>query len=226
MRKLQAVVGALALVAGCAKSDSTSPMSAADGAQFAKGGSGNNGTTLSITKTAQFVWVCFNGSPQLRLRGVVTVVNGGVLATTGLVVTDFVEEKLPNSPNWQTRVGPFDITSAGPSVIAAGATADYPYDFVFPFGPGDDAATFRNVGHATITNHSNYIGQAYGPTVRTTLIATSAPIGICDQEGGGGCTLTQGFWSTHGPVQLVITPISGTRRALPWAATSTRIWKP
>jgi hypothetical protein len=91
-------------------------------------------------------------------RGTVCVTNAGSVATQGLAITDVVQTKT-GSAQYQDYVSrPVDVLSK--PVLAAGETYCYPYEI--PFAP-QAGAQYRNTARVTITNHSGYVGQPFGP---------------------------------------------------------------
>ena len=92
------------------------------------------------------------------VRGNVCVTNGGSVATQGLAITDVVQTKT-GSGQFQDYVSkPVDVLSK--PVLAAGESYCYPYEIAL--APQANAQ-YRNTARVTITNHSGYIGQPYGP---------------------------------------------------------------
>ena len=92
------------------------------------------------------------------VRGNVCVTNGGSVATQGLAITDVVQAKT-GSGQYQDNVSRSVDVSPKP-VLAAGETYCYPYEIGFAPQAG---AQYRNTARVTITNHSGYIGQPFGP---------------------------------------------------------------
>jgi len=92
------------------------------------------------------------------VRGNVCVTNGGSVATQGLAITDVVQTKT-GSGQFQDYVSKsVDVLSK--PVLAAGESYCYPYEIAFAPQAG---AQYRNTARVTITNHSGYIGQPFGP---------------------------------------------------------------
>lgn len=91
-------------------------------------------------------------------RGTVCVTNGGSIATQGLAITDVVQAKAGSAQYQDYVSSPVNVLSK--PVLAAGETYCYPYEI--PFAP-QAGAQYRNTARVTITNHSGYIGQPFGP---------------------------------------------------------------
>ncbi|NUQ21376.1 MAG: hypothetical protein HOQ09_10495, partial [Gemmatimonadaceae bacterium] len=97
-------------------------------------------------------------SSATGVRGTVCVTNGGSVATQGLAITDVVQTKTGAGPYQDYVSSPVSVLAK--PVLAAGETYCYPYEIPFTPQPG---AQYRNTARVTITNHSGYIGQPFGP---------------------------------------------------------------
>lgn len=146
---------------------------------------GNNGTTLAGYKTLD---ICDLGNGLWRYSGVIAVWNEGAIDTTGFTINDFIEFK--TGKKWIR--GPEVFTDFMPGEIPAGTTQTTA--LIFPYSV--DAASLpgfvRNNASLTILNHSNYIGQPFGPNPKATYMGPVPPL-PCTTE-VNGCTYTQGYW--------------------------------
>jgi len=195
MRKLHAIVGGLAIVAGCSTSDRpTSPLTPGEALMAGKPGAA--GATLQATKTLD---ICV--APELtgiwEYSGVVAVWNEGATATVGLKIFDHIQNK--------TGAGQFKEAGAP----YQGTLTDLGVVTIFGFTQVDDAVTFqykfvgapltgdiRNVADVTITNHSGQTpGTAFGPSPKATYTGSNPPP-FCLRKDEGGCTYTQGYWGS------------------------------
>jgi len=151
-------------------------------------GQGKSGTTLSAYKTID---ICVQPDGLWRFSGVITVTNGGDEDTQGLKITDWVEWKKGNM-KWDKLCYAL-VGYAGQ--IPAGQTATFPYACASP-PPSDweKGVAIRNVAEVTITNHSGYPGQAFGPNPKADWEGGFPPPACRENL---GCTYTQGYWKNH-----------------------------
>jgi len=103
------------------------------------------------------------------VRGTITVTNGGAIATENLKLVDQVEYK--------TGAGQFqDLSGASqtitPAQLGPGETGNYNYEITFNPVPG---AIYRNSVKVTITNHSGYLGEEFGPEPKAGFSLPSSP---------------------------------------------------
>ena len=119
--------------------------------------------TITATRAAPTTTDIFSA------RGQVCVTNGGGVKTQGLKIVDQVQ--------YQTGGGPFqDIPGATQTIVPPlqllpGATGCYDYEVTFTPVSG---ATYRNVASVTITNHSGYLGQPWGPAPKADFALPSS----------------------------------------------------
>jgi hypothetical protein len=182
-RKTLFLLAAATLLGACGEGTSSGPVGAVGG----KGGTSSSGTSLLASKTAVLTWVCENGEPRLHMVGTITITNSGAVATTGLVINDVVQWRDGTMNDWAQETT-FNVAT---TQLAAGETRNYPYDVVVT---SRDDATYRNAANITITNHSGNLGKAFGPSPKSSVSWFAAPTDLC---GGGGCTLTRGYWGSH-----------------------------
>jgi hypothetical protein len=97
-------------------------------------------------------------SSATGVRGSVCVTNGGGVATQGLAIVDVVQTSTGSAPYQDYTSKPVDV-SAKP-VLAPGESYCYPYEVAITPLAG---AQYRNTARITITNHSGYPGQPFGP---------------------------------------------------------------
>lgn len=88
----------------------------------------------------------------------ICVTNGGAVATENLKIVDVVQTKVGSGDFQDYASQPVDV-SAKP-VLNAGESYCYKYDFTLT---PVDGAQYRNTARVTITNHSGYLGQEFGP---------------------------------------------------------------
>lgn len=165
---------------------------------------GVNGTTLSGYKTIDIcdTGTTLNGIPQWRYSGEISVANGGAVTTQNLNIYDAIQNKT-GSGKFADVVGlsqlVVDKNSPTPVNLLPYTQQTFNYNIQgkwLPYGP------IRNRAKITITNHSGYLGQPFGPEPKATWGGTD-PTGankpkLCDTGGGdSGCTLTQGYWKNH-----------------------------
>jgi hypothetical protein len=94
------------------------------------------------------------------VRGNICVTNSGRVATEGLSIVDVVQNRT-GSGQFQDYVSK-TVDVSGKPVLAAGETYCYPYEVDFAPVAG---VQYRNTARVTITNHSGYLGQPFGPGV-------------------------------------------------------------
>lgn len=97
-------------------------------------------------------------SSATGVRGNVCVTNGGSVATEGLAIIDVVQTRTGSGPYQDYATAPVDVLSK--PVLAPGETYCYPYEVALAPQAG---AQYRNTARVTITNHSGYLGQPFGP---------------------------------------------------------------
>lgn len=167
---------------------------------------GVNGTTINAVKTMDIcdTGTTVDGIPQWRYSGEISVANGGAVTTTGLNLYDAIQNKIGS--------GQFaDVTGLNQTVVSKASETPvnllpntqqtFAYNIQGKWLP---LGGIRNRVKVTITNHSKYIGQDFGPEPKFTWAGTDVTGAnkppLCQpQDGGGdsGCTLTQGYWKTH-----------------------------
>ncbi|NUO64047.1 MAG: hypothetical protein HOQ11_15525 [Gemmatimonadaceae bacterium] len=92
------------------------------------------------------------------VRGEVCVTNGGAVATEGLTIADVVRASTGSGPYQDFVARAVDVS--GNPVLAAGEKHCYPYEIAFAAAGGTQ---YRSTARVTITNHSGYLGQPFGP---------------------------------------------------------------
>lgn len=144
---------------------------------------GKNGTTLAAYKTLD---ICEVNPSTWRYSGYIAVWNEGAVATTGLAITDTIQNK--TGTIW---LNGYNVPIAIYSEIPAGTTLDTATIFPYSIDGGPLPGTIRNVASVTITNHSGSTVPK-GPETKFTFTGTVTP---CVQT-GGGCAYTQGYWGS------------------------------
>lgn len=144
---------------------------------------GKNGTTLAAYKTLD---ICEVDPSTWRYSGYIAVWNEGVVATTGLAISDTIQKKAGTI--WQSG---YNVPIAIYSEIPAGTTLDTATIFPYSIDRGPLYGTVRNLASVTITNHSGSTAPK-GPETKFTFTGTIEP---CAQT-GGGCSYTQGYWGS------------------------------
>jgi hypothetical protein len=146
--------------------------------------SGVNATTLAGYKTID---ICQVDDLTWRYSGVISVWNEGAIDTLGFTINDFVEYKTGTK-----FVKGFDVfVSYQPGEIPAGTTLATATTFQYSVDAAPLPGTIRNNASLTILNHSNYVGQAFGPNPKATYTGTIPPPACAPS---GGCSYTQGYW--------------------------------
>jgi hypothetical protein len=144
---------------------------------------GKNGTTLAAYKTLD---ICEASPTTWRYSGYIAVWNEGAFATTGLAITDKIQNK--TGTDWVLGLNvPVPVYAE----IPAGTTLETATIFPYSVDGGRLAGTVRNVASVTITNHSGSTVPK-GPETKFTYTGTVKP---CAQT-GGGCAYTQGYWGS------------------------------
>lgn len=129
-----------------------------------QGQSGTFQYTLTATRTL------VSEEEVYGVRGQICVTNGGDKATENLKLVDQVEYK--------DGAGQFQpLEGASQTIIPAeqlspGETKCYPYSITFTPVAG---ATYRNSVKITITNHSGYLGEEFGPEPKAGFSLPSTP---------------------------------------------------
>jgi hypothetical protein len=151
---------------------------------------GQNGTTLAASKTLD---ICQRSDTVWRYSGLISVWNSGAVATQGLIITDCIENKIGSNPFVQQYCQGI-VPTATPSQIPPGTTQATA--IVYPYSVEGDplTGTIRNSAQLTITNHSGSLGTPKGPNPKFTYTGTIPPPLCANQDEGGGCVYTQGYW--------------------------------
>ena len=118
------------------------------------GDTGTSRYTVTVTKEG-------GGGGMGSVHGDICVANEGERATEGLAIFVVVQFKT-GSDQFQDLVSAPVSTSAQP-VLGPGETGCYPYEVAFT--PVEGAA-YRAVSLVTITNHSGYLGEPFGPETK------------------------------------------------------------
>jgi hypothetical protein len=107
---------------------------------------------------------------KVGVSGQICVTNGGDVATENLKLVDRVQ--------YETGAGPFqDLPGASQTIIPSaqlgpGETGCYSYSIEFTPVEG---AIYRNVVKVTITNHSGYLGEEFGPEPKADFSLPGSP---------------------------------------------------
>lgn len=99
--------------------------------------------TVSVTKDT--------GSDTITVDGQICLTNGGAVTTEGLQIVDQVQYNTGGGGGFTDLAGATQTIT--PAQLAAGASACY--DYSIPVAPVS-GASYRNVAHVTITNHSGW----------------------------------------------------------------------
>lgn len=135
-------------------------------------------------------------SERYVVRGQIRVTNGGSVPTENLRIEDRAQ--------YNTGGGYQDLPGASQIIIPTsqlqpGQTGTYNYEIVFTLVSG---ATYRNVVRITITNHSGYLGQPFGPEPKASFDLPSSPTVVYMDETAvlrDQQTVPQGFATVGGP---------------------------
>lgn len=152
---------------------------------------GKNATTLAGYKTIDICEVSpatDEAAAIWRYSGFIAVWNEGAIATTGLAITDVLENKTGNT--WLQAGSQAIVVN---QQIAAGTTlltaTLFPYSFEGAALPG----IIRNTANITITNHSGQGSTPFGPSPKATYSGPLQPA-PCTLDDEGGCSYSQGYW--------------------------------
>ena len=148
-----------------------------------------SGTTLAAAKTIQ---ICNeeNANGKWTIYGEISVWNAGVVATSGLSISDVIQIKV-GSKFLPLCIPVIDFVPG--TEIAAGTTLETAttFKYVGEIEPGSVLPTdiVKNTATITILNHSGSLGKAKGPSPS----ATWSGVFDCPQV-GCTCTYSQGYW--------------------------------
>jgi hypothetical protein len=165
---------------------------------------GQNGTTLAAVKT---LGICTVNESTWRYFGEVAVWNEGAVATSGLIVQDYIQNKVGAG---QFQNTPYSVTFSPPAnntIIPAGTTQGTATVFKYTVDGAPLDGDIRNDAKITILNHSGSLGVPKGPEVKATWTGGTPP--ACG--GASGCTYSQGYW---GNKPGVVWPAGYSRNAL------------
>ena len=148
---------------------------------------GQNGTTLAAVKT---LGICTVNESTWRYFGEVAVWNEGAVATNGLMIADYIQNKVGAG---QFKNSPYTVTFTPPAngtVIPPGTTRPTATVFKYTVDGPPLAGDIRNDAKITIFNHSGSLNAPKGPEVKATWTGGTPP--ACAEA--GGCTYSQGHW--------------------------------
>jgi hypothetical protein len=157
-----------------------------------KGGGTKSGTTLAASKTLDICTVSDNGTPlnladdTWRYSGDISVWNEGVIATSGLTITDCIQKKGVNGKFTDFSCQGIPATEIPAGTTLATATV-FPYSFDLAAILGD----IRNAVAVKILNHSGSLGKPTGPEPKATYSGDFPPP-LCEVD--TSCVNTQGYW--------------------------------
>lgn len=132
-----------------------------------RGDSGTSRYTITVTKDS--------GTQEAWIEGQVCVTNGGAVATENLtIVVDLYNGNPP--PKDLVASAPVDVS--GNPVLDPGETGCYAYRVNIPMPTA--GGTYKATARVTITNHSGYLGEPFGPSPSATTTFPMAPTKIND----------------------------------------------
>ena len=148
-------------------------------------------TTLSGFKTLDICSVPETSPAQYTYSGVITVWNSGAVDTVGLTITDWIQSKQGKGA-FTDKIS-CNVTYSGeiPANTDEFSAEAFPYTCTGPLLAGD----IRNSATVTIMNHAGSYGTPKGPNPKATWTGVILPCG--QNNGGGHCSLTQGYWKNH-----------------------------
>jgi hypothetical protein len=120
--------------------------------ELARNQSGTSNYTVTATKTMVGETLYYG------VRGSIYVYNGGERATEGLAIVDVVQVK--SGSGQFVDYASYNVDVSAKPVL--GPLEGYWYPYEFTFAPVADAL-YRNTARVTITNHSGYLGEPFGP---------------------------------------------------------------
>jgi hypothetical protein len=132
--------------------------------EFYPGGSGTSTYTITVTKD--------EGTDAYFINGTVSVTNGGERATEDLTITIELRDGV-SPPNDLIATASVDVSSN--PVLDPGETGEYPYTITIPSGDVHTGGTYKITAKVTITNHSGYPGEPFGPSPSNTTTLPSSP---------------------------------------------------
>ncbi|MEM3546880.1 MAG: SdrD B-like domain-containing protein [Candidatus Bathyarchaeia archaeon] len=144
-----------------------------------KGDSGTSKYTITVTK--------YSGTEEAWVEGVVTVTNGGERPTENLKIVIELRDGYP-PPKDLIATTTVDVSSN--PVLDPGETGEYHYKIAIPSNCIHADGTYKVTANVTITNHSGFLGEPFGPSPSDTTKLPSSPtlvnnvIHIDDTNGG------------------------------------------
>lgn len=100
--------------------------------------------------------------------------NGGEKATEGLSITNRI-----TTPSGKEEYARFGVDVSANPVLDPGESSCYPYEFKL-VGIPTPGITYKKTADVTITNHSGYLGQVFGPSPSSTSQIGTSPTLIND----------------------------------------------
>jgi len=133
------------------------------------GGSGTSQYTITVTKG--------QGVDDAWIEGQVCVYNGGERATEGLAISVELRNGVP-PPDDLIATASVDVSSN--PVLDPGERGCYDYHIDIPAAHIHAGGNYKVTANVTITNHSGYLGQPFGPSPSCTTILPTTPTLIND----------------------------------------------
>ncbi|MEM3577455.1 MAG: SdrD B-like domain-containing protein [Candidatus Bathyarchaeia archaeon] len=146
---------------------------------FYPGESGISTYTITVAKD--------NGTEEAWIEGIVTVTNGGERATENLTILIELRNGVP-PPKDLIATAIVDVS--GNPVLDPGETGEYPYRIDIPSANVHACGEYKVTACVTITNHSGYLGEPFGPSPSATTNLPNSPtlvndvIHVDDTNGG------------------------------------------
>lgn len=127
------------------------------------------GTLGSVAFSLKATRTLSSETETTGVRGEVCVTNGGEVATENLAIEDVVQVKT-KGPFTDYETQSVDVSPR--PVLEPGENHCYPYEVTFEPVEG---AKYRNLARVTITNHSGYLGEPFGPEVKADFSLPGGP---------------------------------------------------
>jgi hypothetical protein len=156
---------------------------------FARPTPAQNGTTLAAYKTID---ICdeLNANGKWTVFGEIAVWNEGAVDTVGLAITDTVYIKVGSKFVVLCSATILDPITEIPAGTTLATATIFKYACEITAGSVLATDTVKNTANITILNHSGSLGTPKGPSPS----ATWTGVFFCPDDGGSGCTYTQGYW--------------------------------
>jgi hypothetical protein len=134
--------------------------------------SGTSTYTITVTKDGY--------TDAYFINGTVYVTNGGSVATENLAITIELLANIPKKTSGFVSITTASVDVSSNPVLDPGETGAYPYTITIPSGYVHPGGTYKITANVTITNHSGYLNEPFGPSPSATTTLPSSPTLIND----------------------------------------------